>query len=414
MRTRINKKVKISLFVALLIVGGLPVLAPTASGAEPVNVAVIAALTGPAGAIGQSQLAGAKVAEMHINQEGGILGRKVRIVEKDTAASPSAAVKVVREAVMNENTKFLVGVVSSGVGLAIAPLMEELDSLLIIAAAQTEKLTGKNCSPYVFRICTNAVAVVRAAAELASERYPNVKRWAGICPDYEYGHTTWRLFKEAIVQKNPGATIVGEQFPKFKATNYEPQILKLLEAKPEGLYSSLYAGDFVTFVKQARKYKFFDNIKAFINHSVAMEVAIPLGKEMVDVWGGGHYYKKAYDNPLNEKFVQTHKKLFEKDPLYASSETYSALYALKYAIEKANSFETKDVIKALRGLTFDSITGKRYIRPEDHQTIRDQIFLHFQNTEESPGWKIGEIKSIWSKEVYPKLDEPEGGCKMKW
>lgn len=396
----------------IIFIFGFACLPRTGACEETMKVGLIAALTGPAGAIGQSQLDGAKCAEMNINEDGGILGRKVEIIAKDTAASPSTAIKVVREAVMNEHAKFLVGIVSSSVGLAIAPLMEQLGSILIIAAAQSPKLTGSDCSPYVFRICTNAHAVVTAAAKLAAENYPSVHRWAGICPDYDYGHTTWNLFKKGIVKYDPKATFVAEEFPKFGSTDFEPQILKLLQAKPDGIYSSLYANDFITFVKQANKYKLFDHVKAFIDHSIATEVAIPLGTQMVDVWGGGHYYPAAYHNPLNTRFIETHRKLFGKDPMYASSETYSALYALKDAIEKAKSFETKKVIMALRGLTFDSVTGKRYIRPEDQQTIRDQIFLHFERTKKSPGWKVGEIKSIWDESVYRKPDET--GCKMPW
>ena len=387
----------------------------TAQGQEPVKIGVIAALTGIVGPIGQSQLAGAKVAEMHINEDGGILGRKVVVVDRDTAASPATAVKVVREVVMNEKVKIFTDVVSSGVALAVAPLMEQLDSLLIIAAAQTHKVTGANCSPYVFRICVNSTSVVRSCAKMAVDLYPNVTRWAGINPDYEYGHDCWDGFKKALTQLNPKISIVGEEWPKFMATNFEPQILKVLQAKPEGLYSTLYSGDFVTFVKQAKKYKFFDNLKVFINHSVETDVANPLGPDMVDLWGGGHYYYAAYDNPLNKRFVEGYKKLHNGAvPYYASSETYSALYALKYAAEKVKSLDTKELIKGLRGLKFDSVTGNREISAWNHQTARNHTYVHFVPTKEAPGWKVADIKTPWSGPFDPKPDEPEGACKMKW
>jgi branched-chain amino acid transport system substrate-binding protein len=382
---------------------------------DPVKIAVIAALSGPAGSIGQSQLAGAKVAEMHINEAGGIMGRKIQVIERDTAASPATAVKITQEVAMKENAKFFVGVVSSAVALAIAPVVEQVDGVLVLAAAQTEKSTGSDCNPHVFRITTNSVAVARAAAKLMTERYPNITRWAGINPDYEWGHSAWGVFKPELLKLNPKATIVAELWPKFKATSYETEILKLMEAKPEGIYSSLYASDFITFAKQAKEYKLFDNVKTFMNHAISIEVAKPLGENMVDVWGGGHYHHDAFDNPLNKKFREGHNKLFGNDePPFAASEAYSALYALKYAVEKAKSFETKPVILALRGLEFDSVTGKRYIRPTDHQAIRAQLFSHFVPTQEAPGWKIVEHTAITSEDVYPRQDEEAYRCKMKW
>jgi branched-chain amino acid transport system substrate-binding protein len=394
---------------------GFEALPPAAVSQEPIKIAVISPLAGIIGPIGQSHLKGAKVAEMHINEDGGILGRKISILERDTAASPATAVKVVREAAMNEKVKIFTGVASSAVALAVSPLMEQLDSLLIIAAAQTHKVTGKNCNPHVFRICVNSTSVVRSVAKLAVDNYPKVTRWAGINPDYEYGHDCWGGFKKALTQLNPKISIVEEQWPKFMATNFEPQILKVLQAKPEGLYSTLYSGDFVTFVKQAKKYKFFENIKVFINHSVETDVAIPLGPDMVDLWGGGHYYYAAYDNPLNKRFVEGYKKLHGGAlPYYASSETYSALYALKAAAEKMKSLETKDLIKGLRGLKFDSVTGKREISAWNHQTARNHIYVHFVPTPEAPGWKVADIKTPWSAPFDPKPDEAEFACKMKW
>jgi len=247
------------------------------------------------------------------------------------------------------------------------------------------------------------------------ERYPNVTRWAGINPDYEWGHSAWGVFKPEMQRLNPKAVFVAEEWPKFKATNYEPQILKLLDSKAEGIYSVLYAADFITFVKQARKYKLFDQVKGFMDHAIGIEVANPLGHEMIDIWGGGHYHHDAFDNPLNKKFREGHKKLFGSDePLYASSESYSAMYALKYAVEKANSIETKPVILALRGMYFNSVTGLRYIRSRDHQTIRAQIYSHFVPVAEDPGWKITEHATIWSEEVYPRLNEEQYRCHMKW
>jgi branched-chain amino acid transport system substrate-binding protein len=376
-----------------------------------VNIGVISALTGIVGPIGQSQLMGAKVAALHINEEGGIMGHKIVIVEKDTGARPTMAVKVAREAVMNEDVKLFVGGVSSGVALAIAPIVEQLDSIFIACAAASDKITGINCNPHVFRICTRTEAASAATAKLlAVDRYGDVKRWAGINPDYEYGHMAWGTFKAALKKLDPKVTIVEEVYPKFMAKSYEPEILKILEAKPDGIYSSLYSGDFITFVKQAKKYGFFEKIKVFLNPSAATDVAEALGSEIVEYWGGGHYYHEAYDSALNTKFYKTHQKLFDKMPYYASSETYSALYALKYAIEKAKSFKTKAVIKALRGLTFDSVNGKRLIRAKDHQAVKNDLLLHFVPIKESPGWKVDEHLVYWNEPFNPIQDS----CKMSW
>jgi len=390
-------------------------ISATSQAADEIKIGLVSALTGPAGPVGQSHLAGAKVAVMHINEDGGIMGRKVVLVERDTAASPATALKVTRDLLMNQNVKLMTGVVSSAVALALPPLMEEQNGIMMIAAGQTEKVTGVNCNPHVFRICTHGVVAPSAMAKHAKERYPNIKRWGGVNPDYEFGHSCWRTFSRTLAKIDPSLTIVPTHFPKFGATNFEPVILKLLEDKVEGVYGVIYGNDFIAFAKQAQKYKLFDQVKVFLDHAVEMEVAVPLGFDMPHTWGGGHYNYKAYNNKLNQRFVEGHKKLFNGQvPVYAASETYSALYAYKYAIEKAKSTDTKEVIKALRGLSFDSVTGSRRIRPEDNQTEGTGIFTHFVPQKEAPGWKVTEYYTFPNASFIPKPSDPDGGCKMKW
>jgi branched-chain amino acid transport system substrate-binding protein len=403
------------LFMTILLGISLGLFSTSVYAQEPLKIALIAPLTGAVGALGQAELSGAKVAEKHINEDGGILGRKIVIVERDTAASPATGVKVVRELAMNENVKFYVGLVSSAVALATMPLMEEFDSILITCAPGTQKITGVNCSPHTFRISINSWAQNRAAAKLAMDKFPQVKRWAGINPDYEFGHMCWESFTKELKRLKPDVELVEAVWPKFMTKTFEPEILKILQAKPEGIYCSLYSGEFVTFVKQAQKYRFFDSLKVFIDPHIETDVANLLGTDMPDVWvSGTHYNYMAFNNPLDKRFKEDHKKLFGTFPVFSSSEAYTAIYALKYAMEKGKTVETKAVIKNLRGLTFETVTGKRYIRPQDHQTVKYDVALHFKPTKEPPGWKMEDMGLVWSEPFIPRLDEPEGGCKMKW
>ncbi len=417
MKNQILKRAYWGFMMACVYFVSLLALSPAVHAQELFKVANITPLTGSVGPLGQSQLAGAKVAEMHINEEGGILGRKIKIIERDTAASPAQAVKVVRELTMNENIKFLFGCVSSAEALAVSATVEELGALFISATPGDPKLTGVNCNPHVFRISINSVAQIRGLAKLVSERYPNVKRWVNISPDYVFGHMSYEIFSSELKKLNPNVTFVESLWPKFMAKTFEPEILKILQAKPEGLYCSLYSGDFITFVKQARKYKLFDGLKLFFDSTITDDVAHALGHEMVNVWGSAHYYYAAFDNPVNKKFIEGHKKLYGSVPVFSASEGYSTLYALKYAIEKAKTFEIKPVIFALRGLTFESPTGKRFIRPWDHQTVKHDVALHFVTTKEAPGWKVNEVVTFSEEPFLPKQDDPHdpyGGCRMKW
>ena len=95
---------------------------------------------------------------------------------------------------------FLAGMDSSGQALALAPIMQELDRILIVTHAATEKLTEeqvyKNGIKQVFRISTPTYQDGNAAAFVAKDL--PAKTWGTISPKYEYGYTCWEMFKNTL------------------------------------------------------------------------------------------------------------------------------------------------------------------------------------------------------------------------
>ena len=93
------------------------------------------------------------------------------------------------------------------------------------------------------------------------------------------------------------------------------------------------------------------------------------GKFKGKLWATARYIWNWPDTPENKAFVARFKRRWGRLPNYSAETTYSAVYALKVAVEKAKSTETAAVIPALEGLTLSTPAGKRYFRPEDHQAI---------------------------------------------
>jgi len=124
-------------------------------------------------------------------------------------------------------------------------------------------------------------------------------------------------------------------------------------------------------VKQAKLFKVFEQTKAFmIGMGSAMDVLQGLGADYPDgVWASGRYYFGYPDSPENKRFNDAVQKRWNTYPSYPSETAYTALFALKKAVEKARSIETEKVIAALEGLELDRPAGKCVIRNEDHQAV---------------------------------------------
>jgi branched-chain amino acid transport system substrate-binding protein len=269
----------------------------------------------------------------------------------------------------------LAGVDSSGQSLALAPVMAQLDRILIVTHAATEKLTEeqvfKKGIKQIFRISSPTYQDGNAAAFVAKDLPVNT--WATISPKYEYGYTCWNMFKNTLDKLKSGTSYIAESWAPFGTTDFRAHINTILDAEPEGFYSTEWAGELISFVKQANQAGFFNKIKhAMFPVGAAMDVLEGLGKEMPDnVWISGRYFFMYPDNNRNNEWVARFKKRWNHYPAYVSETGYSTMYAIKKAVEAAGSKETSQVIEALEGMMLDSPAGYRVFRKEDHQAIYD-------------------------------------------
>jgi len=145
-------------------------------------------------------------------------------------------------------------------------------------------------------------------------------------------------------------------------------------AKPDAVYSPLWGDDFVTFVKQANRHDFFKKVGAFFTPAgLAMDAFYALGKEVPKgIYTCSHgYWFEHPDTPRNKKWVETFVSKWGVYPHVTAYYTYSAVYYLKAAVEKARTTDTEAVITALEGMEQQGAAYRTVIRKEDHQAITD-------------------------------------------
>ncbi len=371
-------------------------------------------LSGTLAGYGEFHKMGALMAVDEINQQGGIAGVKVELDVRDSTMKPDDAIKNARYFVDSWGADFLAGIDSSGQALAIAPIVEQLDRVLIVTHAATEKLTEefvfKKGIRQIFRICTPTYQDGHAAAFVAKDL--PATRWATVSPKYEYGFTCWKMFQETLGKLKPGTQFVAESFAPAGTTDFRSHINTIMDAKPEGLYSVEWAGELITFVKQAREAGLFDKVKhVMFPVGAAMDVLEGLGADMPEgVWISGRYYFLYPDSKRNKDWVARFQKRWNHFPAYVSETAYSSIYAFKAAVERAGSKETKAVIQAMEGMELDSPAGRRLFRKEDHQAVYDVPWGKTKADPRYPFRIMGEQKVIPASVCFsrPPFDGPAG------
>jgi branched-chain amino acid transport system substrate-binding protein len=387
--------------------------AATAKIKGPVKIGYQAVLSGTLAGYGEFHKMGVLMAVDEINAKGGIAGQKVEVEIRDSTQKPEDAIKNARYFVDSWGADFLGGIDSSGQALAIAPIMAELDRVLVVTHAATEKLTEdwvfKKGVKQIFRNCMPVYNDGNAAAFIAKDL--PVTNWATVSPKYEYGFTCWKMFQDTLTKLKPGVTFKAESFAPFGTTDFRSHINTIMDAAPQGLFSTEWAGELITFVKQGKEAGLFEKVKeTMLPVGAAMDVLEGLGKDMPDgTWISGRYYFQYPDTKTNREWVSRFHDRWKHFPAYVSETGYSALYMIKMGVERAGSKDTKAVIQAMEGMEMDSPAGRRVFRKEDHQAIYDVPWGRAHSDPKFPFKTMGEMKVIPASVSFarPPFEGPE-------
>ena len=311
---------------------------------------------------------------------GGVLGRKIELVIRDTKGNADEAVRVARDLILRENVDFLFGTLTSAEGPAVSPIAKENKIVFVVPVVKTDQLTAKeNLHPYVFRTTTNTTIEGRTGAEIMA-KWPDIKRVGTMSPDYAFGQDVTRAFVAHLKKIRPDIEIVDQQWPKLGETDYTPFINAQMSKKPDAVFSSLWGGHFVTFAKQAKPLRYFESFgNNFLGagEAGAIETAKAAGDDYpVGIWANSYDAFNWTEGPPAHKEYIARLRAYTKEEAPSSWPItgYIGMQILTAAIAKAGSTDSDKVSAAMRGITVDTPIGKQTIRAKDHQANRAQFW----------------------------------------
>lgn len=387
-----------------LAIAGPAVPAAVAQERTPILVGVPMTLTGPGAVFGKPALLGAEMAVEEANAKGGVLGRPIKIVVRDTQLKPEFATKEARELIVKEKVQFLVGGLSAAEGLAISEVARQEKTIYIAPIPKSVAMTREKFHRHVFRAAANTNTEGRSGAIMLAELMAR-KGWKKIYTlllDYEYGHKIGEAFVPHIKKLRPDSEIVGQAWPKIVEKDYTPFITAILQAKPDVVFSAIWGGPFIPFAKQAKPYGFFEKVGyVSVGEIGSPEVLTALKEEAPEGVIGNTYDQFYYpDTPEHRRYTETlRKRTGEQYPPSWAITGYVAMQFLLEAIGKAGSTDTDKVIAALEGLTIQTPIGPQTMRAKDHQANRGQFWGYTKKVPDYPFLILSPIKYIPADDI---------------
>lgn len=360
----------------------------SAHGADPIKIAHIYGKTGPFEAYAKQSHTGLMMGLEYATQGSmTINGRKIEVIEKDTQLKPDLGKALLAEAYEDDEVDLAVGPVSSGVALAMLPVAEEYEKLLIVEPAVADSITGKKWNRYIFRTGRNSSQ--DAIANAVALGNPGVKI-ATLAQDYAFGRDGVAAFKEAL--KPTGAKLVFEEYAPRDTKDFTASAQRIFDAlkneEGEKIIFVIWAGGGNPLGKvKALKPERFD-IKLATGGNIL--AAMKAMKILPGMEGATYYYHDIPKNTANSWLVEQHKKRFGTPPDFFTAGGMTAGMAIVTALEKAGSTDTDDLIKTMEDMRFMTPKGEMMFRKEDHQAL--QSMYHFKlKIDPDVEWAIPEL-----------------------
>ncbi len=136
-----------SIVVTLCLLTGF--VSGNAADSKPIKIGAILSQTGPASFLGAPEAKTVQMLADRINAGGGLLGRRIELIIKDSAASPEKAVSFAKQLIEEEQVLAIVGPSTSGETMQIKPICEA-NQMILMSCAAAEAIVNP-LAKYVFK-----------------------------------------------------------------------------------------------------------------------------------------------------------------------------------------------------------------------------------------------------------------------
>lgn len=337
---------------------------------------------------GISALTGARQAAADINAAGGVLGRKIVIVERDDVGSPPKSIQNTNELVDNEKVAAMLGGVNSGNMLAWLHIVQQKKIPTISPVATASDITARYASApqnYIFRVSMRDRDQIALLAAYAAKATKN-KKVALIADTTGYGQQGAKDAVEILAMH--GITPVANEKFGPKDTDMSSQLNKIKNTGADTLIVYALADSNGNVMRSLEKINYFP---------VTLASWANLSSPFLRIAGPALASKMIFTASITEDSSAQSKALYEtliktgRVPTYVmAAHAYDSVKLLAGAMQQANSVDGEKVQQALENLTSVKGVIKTYEHPFSHENHEALSVSDFRLVR----WVDGKVVSV--------------------
>jgi urea transport system substrate-binding protein len=351
--------------------------------------------TGPLNIYGEPMQDSTKLAVADINNKGGVLGSKLKLVSYDAQSANEKYTEFANRLALQDQAVVIMGGITSASREAIRPVIDRTNTLYFY----NEQYEGGVCDKNVF--CTGVVPSQQLDA-LIPWAIKNIgPKLYVLAADYNYGHISAEWVKRYA--EKSGGEVIGTDFIPLEVADFRSVIDDLQGAQPDVVVSLLVGGNHIPFYRQFASAGLGESMKIVSpTFGLGNEQVVLAPSESQNITVAYPYFQEL-DNPTNKEFVDRWHKTYGEDYEYitdSAATVWNGWHLWAEAVEKAGSTDKDKVTEALESeITFDGPSGLVKLDGGSHHLIQN---VHIAETNENKGFDV-----IDSQQSVPPSYEQE-------
>jgi len=397
-------KISFSMRKLLFILAGLLFMFKTVFAGEYIKIGLNYPETGPYSVQGLAQLRAAEMGVKDINASGGILGKKIQLVKRDSKSDAKLAKKNVEDLIDNEGCEMIFGGSASSVAIAGGNAARSRGKIYFGTLTYSNATTGVDGHKYMFRESYSAWMGAKVLSKYLKKTF-NGKKYFYITADYTWGRTTEdsiRIFSDTEDTEIHKRALTP--FPGAKSRDFKRALTIAKASKADVLVLVLFGKDMAKGLKQATAMGLKKKMSVVVPN-LTLGMAVSGGpKVMEGVVGALPWYWKipyVYGYEKGKRFVEKFSEKYGTYPSTSAASAYTILYEYKNAVERAKTFESKGVIGALEGHKYLSLKDEQAWREFDHQSIQTVYAVKCKSQKEV-------LKDKYNQDYFEIIDKITG------
>ncbi|MFZ5916352.1 MAG: ABC transporter substrate-binding protein [Chloroflexota bacterium] len=315
---------------------------------------------------------------------------EIQVLVRDDKGSAETTATLARELIEVDDVDLLVGTVSSGSTATLQEIAKENETVLIVAPAAANDITGLNFNEYTFRTSReNYQDFINLCAYLTTQYDTFIQ----IAPDYSFGYGGAASARDACTFFG-GEFVADDIYAPLDTTEFTPYMETIYNSGADAWIVTWAGAGFVPMFQTAAELGVLDDLgmgASFFDNRTMVAVFSPVADKMVGQVSGILYHYSAPDNAINDWLVQETKARHGTPPdLFDADGMNAAILAVEAIKATQGDMNSAALIAAMEGLEFDGPKGKVYIRPEDHVAIQDMYIVKLTNLTD-PEFNIFEL-----------------------